>query len=89
MSHSRDVIDEQTGEGVGPESDGRTVTLPTDLYDRVDRRVPGTEFETVDAYVRYVMEEVLLHVEREGDLAPRVDEAEVRSRLRSLGYLDE
>ncbi|MFC7154207.1 hypothetical protein ACFQPA_01895 [Halomarina halobia] len=68
-----------------------TVSLPPDLYSRVDDRTRRTDFSTPDAYVKYVLEEVLSRVERDGaELgSAEVDEAEVQSRLRSLGYLDE
>lgn len=66
------------------------VELPTPLVDRVDARVERTEFETVDEYVTYVLEEVLGRVEAESDADPdgTVDREEVETRLRSLGYLD-
>lgn len=68
-----------------------TVELPVDVVSRIDQRVRHTEFEDIDDYVTYVMEEVLYHVEQENDLsdAEEVDEEEVRSRLESLGYLNE
>ncbi|TYL36427.1 hypothetical protein CV102_22655 [Natronococcus pandeyae] len=67
-----------------------TVELPTRIVDRVEDRLPYTEFESADEYVEYVMEEVLYRVEQEtedDDFEP-VDEEEVKDRLKSLGYLD-
>lgn len=68
----------------------RTVELPERIVDRVEDRLPRTEFDTVEEYVTFVMEEVLYRVEEETDDedAPDVDEEEVRDRLKSLGYLD-
>ena len=68
----------------------RSLDLPGEVVDRVERRLPRTDFDTAEAYVTYVMREVLYHVESETDeeFEP-VDEADVKDRLRSLGYLDE
>ncbi len=69
----------------------RAVELPENIVSRVEQRLPRTEWDTPEEYIRYVMEEVLYRVEKEtedDDFEP-VDEAEVRDRLKSLGYLDE
>lgn len=68
----------------------RSLDLPAGVVDRIERRLPRTDFDTPEAYVTYVMREVLYYVEAEadGEFEP-VDEADVKDRLRSLGYLDE
>lgn len=69
----------------------RTVELPKRVVDRVEDRLPRTEWDDPEEYITYVMDEVLYHVEKEtedDDFEP-VDEEEVKSRLKSLGYLDE
>jgi hypothetical protein len=70
--------------------DRRSLDLPGEVVDRVERRLPRTDFDTPAAYVTYVVREVLYYVESEadGEFEP-VDEADVKDRLRSLGYLDE
>jgi hypothetical protein len=67
----------------------RSLDLPGGLVDRVEQRLPRTDFDTPEAYVTYVMREVLYYVESETDeeFEP-VDEADVKDRLRSLGYLE-
>ncbi|WP_254545259.1 hypothetical protein [Halomarina pelagica] len=87
MSHSRDTTEGTTVEA----EETATVTLPEHLYSRIDARTRRTDFSTTDAYVTYVLEEVLDRVEgdREESQHAEIDEAEVQSRLRSLGYLDE
>lgn len=68
----------------------RSLDLPGEIVDRVERRLPRTDFDTPEAYVTYVMREVLYYVESETDEAfEAVDEADVKDRLRSLGYLNE
>lgn len=67
----------------------RSLDLPGGIVDRIEQRLPRTDFDTPEAYVTYVMREVLYYVESEtdGEFEP-VDEADVRDRLRSLGYLE-
>lgn len=67
------------------------IELPERIVERVEDRLPRTEFDTPEEYVAYVMEEVLYRVEQEteDDDFEEVDEAEVKDRLKSLGYLNE
>ena len=67
------------------------VDLPTRIVERVEDRLPRTEFGSSDEYITYVLEEVLYRVEEatEDDDYEGVDEAEVKERLESLGYLNE
>ena len=69
----------------------KTVDLPARIVDRVEARLPRTEWETPEEYITYVMEEVLYQVEQEteDDDFEEVDEDEVKDRLKSLGYLNE
>lgn len=68
-----------------------SVELPARLIDRVEARLPRTEWEDPAEYVAFVLEEVLHQVEEEteDDDFEEVDEDEVKDRLKSLGYLDE
>jgi Arc/MetJ-type ribon-helix-helix transcriptional regulator len=73
------------------ESRSRSIDLPADILERVDRRVQHTEFEDASEYVTHVLEEVLYELEQ-GDDEPAseaVDERQVEERLESLGYLNE
>jgi Arc/MetJ-type ribon-helix-helix transcriptional regulator len=68
-----------------------SVDLPERIVDRVDARLPRTEWESPEEYITYVLEEVLYRVEEEteDDDFEEVDEDEVKDRLKSLGYLNE
>lgn len=66
---------------------GRTVTIEDHLYERAERRIAKTNFESVDDYVEFVLEEVLAD-DANDDTYDDVDEDDVQARLRSLGYLD-
>lgn len=69
----------------------KALDLGEELVSRVEGRLSRTEFDTVEAYVTYVLEEVLSQVEAdtEDEDFQAVDEAQVKDRLRSLGYLNE
>lgn len=71
------------------EQESKVVSLPVELYDRIEARAKATDFGSVDEYVLFVLEEILKQEEKEGEAAAsREDEEEVKKRLKSLGYLD-
>jgi len=65
------------------------VSIPAPVYKQLERRVSVTEFDSVDAYVTFVLEELLVNLETTDDAESAVGEEEMKSRLRALGYLDE
>lgn len=72
------------------EEDAQPLHIPERIVERVERRLPRTEWDEPEEYITYVMEEVLYRVEgeTEDDDFEVVDEQEVEDRLKSLGYLD-
>ena len=66
----------------------KNVPIPTELYDAIDQRVRETEFNSVEEYVTFVLEEVLKDDDEEEIAFSPEDEEEVKKRLRALGYLD-
>jgi len=80
--------------GEGAEEGGKKpVFLPAELYKRVEERVRISDFESVDEYVAFVLEEVLKAVSEEEGEEEEVslseeEEEEVKRRLRALGYLE-
>lgn len=74
------------------EEEGKTkaVLLPAELYDRVAERVEVTEFNSVEEYVTFVLEEILRDedIEEEKTVFSEEEEEEVKKRLRALGYLE-
>ncbi|MFO8100806.1 MAG: CopG family transcriptional regulator [Dehalococcoidia bacterium] len=66
----------------------KNVAIPAGLYDAIDQRVRETEFNSVEEYVTFVLEEVLKDEEEEEVEFSPEDEEEVKKRLRALGYLD-
>lgn len=65
----------------------KTVSLPAELYSKVEQRISGTEFGSVDEYVAFVLGEVVKEEEPGVTFSER-DEEEVKRRLKALGYLD-
>ncbi len=65
------------------------IKIPKKLLKKIEERIQGTEFKSVDEYTTFVLEEV---VKEDGDEAEEVfseeDEKKVKERLRALGYLD-
>ena len=68
------------------ERKSKVVSLPTELYSRIEERAKSTGFDSIDDYVAFVLGEVIKE-EGEADIS-KEDEAEVKRRLRSLGYQD-
>ncbi|MBW2985809.1 CopG family transcriptional regulator [Candidatus Woesearchaeota archaeon] len=70
------------------------IEIPEDLIKKLQKRVDSTdEFDSVEAYVSYILKQVVerLETENKEDEKPAFseeDEAKVKERLRSLGYLD-
>lgn len=64
-----------------------SIRLPSDLVDELRVRAEDADFEGVESYTEYVLREVL-HQLDDVDESDPVDEAEVRERLETLGYLE-
>lgn len=68
--------------------------IPEDLVEDVKERMKGSEFDSVEEYILYVLEEVVkeenedYEEEEESEEWDEEDEEVVKSRLRSLGYLE-
>lgn len=67
-----------------------SVDLPARTVSRVEARLQRSEFDTVEGYVTYVLEEVLGRVEdtEESEAVDTAERQEIEARLESLGYLD-
>ncbi|MGA9839073.1 MAG: CopG family transcriptional regulator [Thermoplasmata archaeon] len=64
----------------------RAVRLPEEVARAVEERIRGTSFESIDAFVAFVLARLL---ERTGEAVfSEEDERVLKERLRSLGYID-
>ena len=66
------------------------IRIPKRLIEEIEERIKQTEFESVEEYVTFVLEEVVRDVEEEEpeEVFSEEDETKVKERLRALGYLD-
>ena len=77
------------------QGDTIAVKIPSQLAERVKKRLAGSDFKTVDDYVAYVVDQVLTELEggstqeaRQGEnVFSKEDQASVEQRLRDLGYM--
>ncbi len=74
----------------------RRVYLPDHVGERIEERLPQTDFESVDGYVTFVLESLLRELDEGEKTAEDVpehtvggseDSEAVQDRLESLGYL--
>jgi Arc/MetJ-type ribon-helix-helix transcriptional regulator len=64
----------------------RPVELPEELVQAIAERIRGSSFESVDAFVTFVLARLL---EESNDAAfSEENERQLKERLRSLGYID-
>lgn len=65
------------------------ISIPTSLAEKIRKRIQGTEFPSISAYITYVLEEVVAETEPEDTRElSKEDDERIKARLRSLGYLD-
>jgi len=67
-----------------------TIKIPKELLGKIEERIQGTEFKSVDEYTTFVLEEVVKEDGEEEieEVFSEEDEKKVKERLRALGYLD-
>ncbi|KXB05131.1 CopG family transcriptional regulator [candidate division MSBL1 archaeon SCGC-AAA261O19] len=63
----------------------KSVSIPPELFKKIEDRIEGTGFDSVSEYVTYVLREVV--EEEEEEEFSEEDEEKVKERLRALGYL--
>jgi Arc/MetJ-type ribon-helix-helix transcriptional regulator len=66
-----------------------TISIPTQLAEKIKKRIEGTGFHSLSSYATYVLREVISGTEEDEEEAfSKEDEEKVKERLRALGYLD-
>ncbi len=63
----------------------KQVKLPDALYEKIEKKMAEMGFTTADEFVAYVLTQVLEDEAPQKELSA-ADEAEVKKRLKSLGY---
>ena len=66
----------------------KSIEVPESLYNRIEARIKGSNFNSVEEYVSFVLREKLVS-EEESSKFPytREEEEKIKARLRALGYL--
>jgi Arc/MetJ-type ribon-helix-helix transcriptional regulator len=64
----------------------RSVRLPEEIFRGIESRIRGSAFDSVDAFVAFVLARLL--EEPGGPGFSEEEERTLRERLRSLGYID-
>jgi Arc/MetJ-type ribon-helix-helix transcriptional regulator len=66
----------------------KSIEVPESLYNRIEARIKGSNFNSVSEYVSFVLREKLVIEENESKPHYTPEEEEkVKDRLRALGYL--
>lgn len=64
----------------------RTLRIPEETAQQIESRLRGSAFDTVDAFVAFVLARLL--EEPGGPGLSEEEERKLKERLRSLGYID-
>ena len=63
------------------------VLLPVELYSKIEEKVKATGFSSIDEYIVFILEEVIKEDGNEEERAlSKEEEAEIKKRLKKLGY---
>jgi len=67
-----------------------TISIPTPLANKIKKRIEGTGFNSLSSYVTYILRQVISSIEQDEHNVEfsKEDEEKIKSRLRSLGYID-
>lgn len=64
------------------------VEIPEEFYRKIESKIAGSRFSSVDDYVVHVMKEVIAAEEGADDLLTEGQRAKIENRLRDLGYFE-
>jgi len=65
----------------------RNISLPEELYTAIEKRIQGTEINSVEEYVIFALEETLSYEENHEESFTKEEEEEIKNKLKALGYL--
>ena len=64
-----------------------TISLPTHLVDKIKEKIQDTGFHSPSSYVAFVLRDILAGEEDQKKVFSEQKSKELKSKLRSLGYL--
>ena len=68
-------------------TDYTTVSIPTELADRVDETIEGTSFSSTSDLVRFLLRSIVIKHQQRGELT-EAEFDEIAEQLEDLGYLE-
>ena len=71
----------------------KTISIPDEIYEKMEKRAKESDFKTADEYVEYVLKQIIERLEEEKEEPEEEaysdeDEEKVKERLKALGYLE-
>ena len=71
-----------------PNDQSTEISIPTNLFKALERKIEGTNFHSVSDYVTYLLNDVVRDIEKsQKEALSEEDEKSVQDRLRALGYV--
>jgi hypothetical protein len=66
-----------------------TISLPLPLIKKIKEEIKGTGINSVSSYIAFVLRQILSSPKKtSSEILSRETETEIKSRLKSLGYLE-
>jgi len=62
------------------------ISIPKPLFEKIEKRIEGTEFTSVSGYVAHILSELL--TESKEERLSEEEEKKIKARLKALGYID-
>lgn len=63
-----------------------TITIPTPLFEKIEKVIERTGFSSVSDYATYILRETIARIEEEKQGKAKADD-ELTKKLRALGYI--
>lgn len=73
--------------GKAKEKEFVKISIPKPLFEKIEKRIEGTEFTSVSGYVAHILSELLTGSKEEERLSEE-EEKKIKARLKALGYID-
>jgi len=74
------------------DADEISVSIPKDLAEKLRKRAENAEFKSLSSYIIYILRQVASRIETDerakNKIVTKEDEAKIKEKLRSLGYLE-
>ncbi|MCP2619949.1 CopG family transcriptional regulator [Candidatus Aminicenantes bacterium AC-334-K16] len=64
------------------------IMIPTNIYQKLEKKIKGTEYTSVASYVTKILKDHLEKGGAEQQAFTQEEEEKVKERLKALGYID-